>query len=74
MATSPSDIVEAIDAAILAMMNGGGAQMIKYPDGREVTYANLTTLRSAREHYAALADSNAPRSLRISPIKFGGTT
>ena len=71
MATSPADIVEAIDAAILAMIAGGAAQSISFGDGRSMTFHNLDSLRTARREYAAIADSNAPNTLRISSLKYG---
>ncbi len=70
MSTSASAIVEAIDAAILAMMAGGGAQSLTV-EGRSITYTSLEELRAARQQYAALADATNPRSVRISSIKFG---
>lgn len=73
MATAPQTIVDAIDAAILAMIAGGGAQSISVA-GRSITYTDLEALRKARSHYAALADTNNPRSVRISSLKYGGTT
>jgi hypothetical protein len=73
MSTSAQSIVDAIDAAILAMVAGGGAQSITV-EGRSITYQSLEDLRRARDKYAALADTTTnPRGLRISSIKFGGT-
>jgi hypothetical protein len=72
MSTSAQSIVDAIDAAILAMLAGGGAQSITV-EGRSITYQSLVDLRQARAQYASLADTTEPRGLRISSIKFGGT-
>ena len=72
MSTSAQSIIDAIDAAILLMLNGGGAQSITV-EGRSITYQSLEDLRRARDHYAGLADTTGPRGLRISSIKFGGT-
>jgi hypothetical protein len=72
MSTSASAIVEEIDAAILAMLAGGGAQTLSFGD-RSITYTSLTELREARSQYAALADGTGARGMRISPIHNGGT-
>lgn len=53
MSTAQS-IVDAIDAAILAMMSGGGAQSLSV-GGRSVTFYSLQGLQDLRQTYAALA-------------------
>ena len=52
MATSYQDIIDAIDAAILAGVSGPGKLTTR--DGRTVEYRNLADLKSAREYYAGL--------------------
>lgn len=71
MAT-PAEIIAAIDAAILDMLNGGGVQMLTF-DGKQVTYTSLDQLRKARQFYASLdgTSDNNPKGLRISSIEYG---
>lgn len=74
MATSAADIRDAIDAAILVMMTGGGAQTISVA-GRSVTYNDLDSLLQARQVYARIADAAVSNKLpfKIIDIKPKGT-
>lgn len=58
MSTSAQSIVDAIDAAILAMMAGGGAQSLTV-EGRSITYTNLADLQKARAYYQGRVDAAA---------------
>lgn len=73
MATSPQDIIDAIDAAILAMAAGGGAQRIRFADGKEIEYKTIPDLLAARSRYQQLADTTGQNTLRISPLVYGDT-
>jgi len=59
MSTSPQTIIDAIDAAILSMIQSGAAQSISFPDGKSITYKNLTELQKARAVYQGMVDSSA---------------
>lgn len=52
MAT-PAEIVAAIDAAILSMLSGGGAQELNIA-GRSVKFFSMDDLMKARAEYADL--------------------
>lgn len=68
-------IVDAIDAAILAMTAGGGAQTISV-SGRSVTYMDIASLMKARQTYATLAGQESGDKLpfRLINIKPRGLT
>jgi hypothetical protein len=74
VATSPDDIIDAIDAAILAMMNGGGAQTIAFGDGRSMSYTDLDKLKETRDYYYRLANATDVTVPRTGSITFGGMT
>jgi hypothetical protein len=69
MATSAQTIVDAIDAAILSMIAGGGAQSVSV-GGRTVTFHSLDALRNTRQDYAALAASEAGNKLPFKLVNF----
>ena len=73
MATDFQAIVDAIDAAILAMAAGGGVQTISDESGKSMTYASLKELHAARDRYAALASPSTRQGIRMQTIRFGGT-
>ena len=54
MATNTEQIV-AIDAAIYAIMAGGGAQSITNADGRTITYTDVSKLIELKASYQRLA-------------------
>lgn len=56
MSTSAQTIVDAIDAAILAMQSGGGAQSLTV-EGRSITYTSLPELLKARAYYQGRASA-----------------
>jgi hypothetical protein len=64
--TSAQSIVDAIDAAILSMANGGGAQSISV-GGRSVTYHKLEDLTKLRAVYAAMVGTSTTGKM---PFKF----
>lgn len=75
MSTSAQSIVDAIDAAILAMVAGGGAQSITV-EGRSITYTDLEQLRKARAFYSSLTsaaalDAGASRPVKVFGIRMG---
>ena len=72
MSTAQS-IVDAIDAAILAMMSGGGAQSLSV-GGRSATFDSLQGLQDLRQTYASLAAQESGNKLpfRIINIKTKG--
>ncbi len=75
MATSAQTIVDALDAAILVMQNGGGAQSIRFADGRTVTYQTLPDALKARAYYQSRADAAANSDtggLGVSKVTFKG--
>lgn len=53
MATDPQDILDAIDSAILAKLNGGAVRSYSIGD-RNLTHMSLRELRETRKEYAAL--------------------
>jgi len=71
MATDPQTIIDAIDAAILAMVAGGGAQSLTF-EGRSITYTDLEQLRKARAFYASLTSSAAIDGSASRPVKVFG--
>ena len=71
MATNPQAIIDAIDAAILAMTADGGPQTVSW-EGRSVTYQSMESLLAARARFSMLANT-AARGLRINSIQFGGS-
>jgi hypothetical protein len=58
MSTSPSDIVAAIDAAILTMLAGGGAQSLAIA-GKSITYSSLAELQKARAFYSRISEAES---------------
>lgn len=48
-----SAIIDAIDAAILAMMSAGGAQTVTI-EGRNVVFYDLEKLQKTRDYYVGL--------------------
>lgn len=73
MATDPNDIINSIDAAILAIQNGGGAQRVRTADGREIEYMDSASLLALKTRYEKEADATKPNTLRFSPVRFGDT-
>ena len=71
MSTSASSIIDAIDAAILAMMAGGGAQTVNLNDGRSVTYYDLGQLRDARKLYEELNTAGTDNERRFIRTRTG---
>jgi len=53
MATNYQAIIDAIDAAVLAMYAGGGAQSISV-DGKSITFQTMKDLIDARRMYSGL--------------------
>jgi len=53
MATDYQAILDEIDAAVLAIYAGGGAQSISV-DGKSITYQSAEDLLKARGYYASL--------------------
>jgi len=53
-----SDVLAAIDAAILAIMSNGGAQTLEI-GGRRVTYYSLDDLLKARAEFENLASTDS---------------
>lgn len=60
--SSAQSIVDAIDAAILAMTANGGAQTVSV-SGRSVTYTDIDSLMKARQTYATLAGQETGNKL-----------
>jgi hypothetical protein len=60
--SSAQTIVDAIDAAILAMVSGGGAQSLSV-GGRSVTFYSLQSLQDLRQTYATLAGNESGNKL-----------
>ena len=65
MPTSPQTIIDAIDAAILAMTAGGGAQTVNDPAGRSVTYYKLADLIEARKAFVEIAGTSTDNQRRM---------
>lgn len=57
MSTSAQSIVDAIDAAILVMQTGGGAQSVTI-EGKAVTYRSLPDLLKARAYYQGVVNAS----------------
>lgn len=75
MSTSAQSIIDAIDAAILAMLAGGGAQTLSV-EGKSITYQSLTDLQKARGYYAGLLaapdlDGSVHRPIKVYGIRMG---
>ena len=74
MSTSAQDIIDAIDAAILA--NAAGPWEISLPVGGTVRYHELDKLLATRTYYANQLSStgnNPAARLRITRFNSGGT-
>jgi len=75
MATDPAAILAAIDAAILSMMSGGGAQELDIA-GRSVKFFDLDKLLKSREYYDGLVnatnDKTAFGMMKTKPIGVNG--
>jgi len=68
MATDASDIVDAIDAAVLAISTGALETQVL---GRRVRRENVSQLLKAREYYARIAADAADDSFGIGLVEFG---
>jgi len=72
MATAPVDIIEAIDAAILAWADEPVSISI---EGRSKTFRSLDELTRARNYYSSLLRNTAgSHAFQLHNIKHGGTT
>lgn len=69
MATSAQSIVDAIDAAILTMMAGGGAQSLSV-GGRTVTFHSLQALQDLRQTYASQAAFDSGNKMPFKLVNF----
>jgi hypothetical protein len=69
LTASASDILAAIDAAILAGVSGPGE--VRAADGRTIRYRSLDELRAIRKDYAAIAGGATGRRFRIIGIRGG---
>jgi len=63
MATAAQDIIDAIDAAILAGLTGPG--QIRSADGRMITYRSLTELKDLRQFYARQLARSSGGTVRL---------
>jgi hypothetical protein len=68
MATDPQDILDAIDTAILAKLNGGAISSYSI-DGKNLTHMSLKDLRETRSEYAALVSAQKGGSLNYASFK-----
>jgi hypothetical protein len=64
LSTSPQTIIDAIDAAILVMTAGGGAQTLTH-EGRSVTYYGLRDLIDARKAFVEIAGTSTDNQRRM---------
>ena len=68
MATAASDIVDAIDAAVLAISTGALETQVL---GRRVRRENVSQLLKAREYYARVAADESDATGGIGLLEFG---
>jgi hypothetical protein len=68
MATNPQDIVDAIDAAILA--HAAFPISISGPAGEQMTYPNLESMMAARRYYFSLAQNTVSASKQFNLRRF----
>ena len=68
MATDPQDILDAIDAAILAKVNGGAVRSYAIGD-RNLTHMSLKELRETCKEYAALVSTQEGGSRNYASFK-----
>jgi len=68
MATDPQDILDAIDTAILAKLNGGAIRSYAIGD-KNLIHMSLKELRETRKEYAALVSAQEGGSLNYASFK-----